>query len=256
MNKNKNKNKIKNNFFKPSEQKSLSFDVYNDREFADSYSNKAEYNSHNALYERPAMLSMLNDIKGKKVLDAGCGPGLHSSVLIDRGADVTAVDYSGEMVRHTLEATEGKARVLQTDLNLPLDMFEDEEFDVVFSSLTVHYVNDWIKLFSEFNRILKQNGYIVFSTHHPFMDFSFHSDGNYFETELLTDDWPSYNVKMKFYRRSLGEIFWILKNTGFELVELSEPRPVKECGEKFPDAYNTLTRKPWFIIFKIKKSDK
>ena len=95
---------------------------------------------------------------------------------------------------------------------------------------------------------------MVFSTHHPFMDFSFHSDGNYFETELLTDEWPSYNIKMDFYRRSLSELFNLIKESEFVIEELVEPLPVSECKEKFPDAYETLTHKPWFIIFKLKKT--
>ena len=47
----------------------LSLEVYNDKEFAQSYSNKIEYNSHNALYERPATLSLLPEVAGKNVLD-------------------------------------------------------------------------------------------------------------------------------------------------------------------------------------------
>lgn len=237
----------------PSEEDQLSHSVYNDREFAESYSNKIEYNSHNALYERPAVVSLIEDPSGKKILDAGCGPGVLSSVLVDKGASVTAVDYSSEMIRLTNERIENKARVLELNLNESLDVFNDGEFDIIVSSLTIHYLKDLRLFFSECNRVLKQDGYMVFSTHHPFMDFSFHSDGNYFETELLTDDWPSYNIKMDFYRRSLSELFILIKESEFEIDELVEPLPVSECKEKFPDAYDILSRKPWFIIFKIKK---
>ena len=237
----------------PSEEDQLSHIVYNDREFAESYSNKIEYNSHNALYERPAVVSLIEDPSGKKILDAGCGPGVLSSVLVDKGASVTAVDYSSEMIRLTNERIENKARVLELNLNESLDVFNDGEFDIIVSSLTIHYLKDLRFFFSECNRILKDDGYMVFSTHHPFMDFSFHSDGNYFETELLTDDWPSYNIKMDFYRRSLSELFILIKESEFEIDELVEPLPVSECKEKFPDAYDILSRKPWFIIFKIKK---
>lgn len=231
----------------------LSHEVYNDKTFAESYSNKIEYNSHNALYERPAILSLIGNPTGKNILDAGCGPGLVSSILADKGATVTAVDYSEEMVRLTKERTDGKVQVMEMNLNEPLDNFEDEQFDIVLSSLTIHYLKDLRQFFSDCNRILKDDGFMVFSTHHPFMDFSFHSDGNYFETELLSEEWPSYNIKMNFYRRSLSELFNLINESEFTIDELVEPLPVKECKDKFPDAYETLSHKPWFIIFKLKK---
>ncbi|MEZ4690383.1 MAG: methyltransferase domain-containing protein [Ignavibacteria bacterium] len=76
----------------------LSLDIYNDKEFARSYSNKIEYNSHNALYERPATLSLLPEVMNTKILDAGCGPGNYAELLADKGAKVTAIDYSDEMI--------------------------------------------------------------------------------------------------------------------------------------------------------------
>ena len=231
----------------------LSYAVYNDRTFAESYSNKIEYNSHNALYERPAVRSLLGDIAGMKILDAGCGPGVLSSELIDNGAVLTSVDFSPEMIRLTKERTDNRARVLELNLNKPMEMLEDEEFDIIVSSLTIHYLNDLTLFFSECNRVLKKDGIMVFSTHHPFMDFSFHSDGNYFETELVKDEWPSYNISMEFYRRPLSELFNIVRQAEFTVDEILEPLPSEKCKEKFPDAFDVLSKKPWFIIFKLRK---
>ena len=47
---------------------------------------------HNAIYERPATLSLLPEGKGKRVLDAGCGPGAYAEWLAERGAKVVAFD--------------------------------------------------------------------------------------------------------------------------------------------------------------------
>lgn len=230
-------------------------EVYNDREFVKSYSSKIEYNSHNALYERPATLSLLPDVRGMKVLDAGCGPGNYAEHLADRGAAVTAIDYSDEMVSYARERLGTRAEVFKANLNSYLDRFENEEFDLILSSMVIHYISNWQVLFSEFSRILKKGGILVFSTHHPFADFNIHKDGNYFDTELIKDEWPSYNIEMSYFRRPLSEIFSALRECDFRIDEVLEPLPVEECREKFPDAYAVLSTKPWFICFKVIKEN-
>jgi ubiquinone/menaquinone biosynthesis C-methylase UbiE len=231
----------------------LSLEVYNDKEFAESYSRKIEYNSHNALYERPAMLSLLPEVKGKKILDAGCGPGKYAELLVSKGAIVTGIDYSNEMISLTKEKLGDNAKIFNANLNFALDFLEDEEFDVVLSSMVIHYIKDWRLLFSEFNRVLKKKGVFVFSTDHPFAEFYNHSEGNYFETELLKEKWTGYGIEMKYFRRPLSEIFRTLRECDFKFDKLLEPQPVEECREKFPDTYSTLSTKPWIILFRVIK---
>lgn len=231
----------------------LSLDIYNNGEFAQSYASRIEYNAHNALYERPATLSLLPDVNGKAVLDAGCGPGAHSEWLLENGANVTAIDYSDEMIYIASKRIGKRAKILKANMNSPMLFLKNEEFDIIVSSMVLHYLRDWRLVFNEFNRILKKDGELVFSIHHPFMEFSFHPDGNYHETELVEDEWPAFNVKMKYYRRPLSDVFQVLKETDFKFAELLEPKPLEECKELFPDSYETLSRKPWFICFKAIK---
>ncbi len=124
---------------------------------------------------------------------------------------------------------------------------------MILCSMVIHYIKDWQVLFSEFNRVLKKDGLLVFSTHHPFSDFTNHKDGNYFETELIKDEWSSYNITMSYYRRPLSDIFSVLKECDFRTEDVLEPQPLDECREKFPDAYKILSTKPWFICFKAIK---
>ena len=242
----------KNTKNKISNLDNLSLEIYNDKNFVKSYSDRIEYNSHNFMYERPATMSLIKISNGMKVLDAGCGPGVYSEWLAGKGAEVTSIDYSDEMIRLTKEKAVN-ARIIKANLNNPLDFLNDGEFDLVLSSMVIHYIKDWQSLFSEFNRVLKVNGELVFSTHHPFMDFSFHSGGNYYNTELIEDEWPAYDIRMKFFRRPLSEIFRVLKETDFYLDEVLEPLPTEECREKYPDTFEILSTKPWFIFFKVIK---
>jgi predicted TPR repeat methyltransferase len=65
-------------------------------DFAEEYERQASEGFHNALYERPVMLELLGDVQGRRVLDAGCGPGLYAEELLRRGAEVVGSDQSPE----------------------------------------------------------------------------------------------------------------------------------------------------------------
>ncbi len=69
-------------------------DAYN--EMAEAYAARVDAKPHNAYYERPATLSLLPDVSGRRVLDAGCGPGVYAEWLADRGAEVVAFDANEE----------------------------------------------------------------------------------------------------------------------------------------------------------------
>jgi len=79
-------------------EKPIAFDAY--ESLADAYAARIDTKPHNAYLERPATLSLLPEVKGKRVLDAGCGPGVYSEWLLKHGANVVAVDVSPRMVEH------------------------------------------------------------------------------------------------------------------------------------------------------------
>ena len=54
------------------------------------YANSNVNSIFNACYERPAMLSLLPEVEGKNILDAGCGPGNLAQQLVQQGASVRA----------------------------------------------------------------------------------------------------------------------------------------------------------------------
>ena len=231
----------------------LSHEVYSDKSFVKSYAEKIEYNAHNSMYERPATLSLLPDVNKKTVLDAGCGPGVYTEWLVENGASVTAIDYSDEMLEFVKKRVGNNARIMNANMNKEMTFLKDEEFDIIVSSMVLHYLRDWRLVFNEFNRILKPKGELVFSLHHPFMEFANHPEGSYYDTQLIEDLWPAFNIRMKYYRRPLSHVFGVLKETDFKFSTLLEPKPIEECKELYPDSYKTLSTKPWFICFKAIK---
>lgn len=234
-------------------EKSVSYESYT--EMAEYYFKEVDTKPFNALYERPAVLSLLPDVEGMTVLDAGCAAGWYTKWFLDQGANVIALDFNEKMVELTKERIDSKCEVHQHDLNNPLGFIEDNSLDLIVSSLTLHYLEDWEPVFNEFNKKLKKDGLLVFSTHHPFMDFAHFDVDNYFEVKLLHDQWNTSKgvVDVYFYRRALQDILGPVLHNGFQLIEVTEPHPVKEFEEKNPKTYHRLCTNPQFLFVKAKK---
>lgn len=235
--------------------KLISLDSY--EKLADYYFNFVDNKPYNAFYERPGTLSLLPEIKGRNILDAGCAAGYYTEKLLKRGGYVTSLDFSPSMLKMTKLRIGDKARLVLADLNKPLNMFNDESFDVILSSLALHYIEDWTSVLSEFNRILKKNGELIFSVHHPFMDYTVFNKENYFERSLIEDMWESDKgkIKVEFYRRPLNEITESLYKAGFLIERLMEPLPTEEFKKRDAEGYIKLTKKPQFLFIKALKGN-
>jgi SAM-dependent methyltransferase len=223
---------------------------------ADAYAGRIDTKAHNAFYDRPAVISLLPAVEGKRVLDAGCGPGVYSEWLANRGAEVVGIDVCQRMVELARLRLGGKASVVQADLGRPLDFLEPSSFDLVVAALTLDYVRDWDATFHEFFRILREPGHLVFSAGHPAVEFHvYHPEGNYFEVEPVSFEWRGFGttVRMPYYRRPLQAMVGPLLEAGFVLERLLEPRPVPEFGEHDPADYEKLMRQPGFICFRARK---
>src|SRR6516225_5852084 len=96
---------------------------------AEAYAAHIDTKAHNAFYERPAMLALLPIIAGRRVLDAGCGPGAYAEWLVDQGAEVVGVDISQRMVELARRRLKGRASVIHADLSAPIDSLASESFD-------------------------------------------------------------------------------------------------------------------------------
>jgi SAM-dependent methyltransferase len=98
------------------------------------------------------------DGKGK-CLDLGCGIGQFSKELIEYGYDVTSADISNIALN---KVKEFNPNVVQVDMREKLP-FEDEEFDLIFANLSIHYFtdSDTKKLMQEIQRILKNGGLFI-----------------------------------------------------------------------------------------------
>ena len=206
----------------------------------------------NTLYERPTMLALLPKVDSKDVLDAGCGPGWYSNWLTRHGARVVAVDRSVRMVTLAAQRLAGRAQVLQGDVTDLRGKLEDCTFDVILSSLVLHYVTDLAKTFRECARLLRPQGVLVFSTHHPVHQPSI-LDRGYLQAELIEEEWAWLGEKMRYYRRPLRDLIDPLTAAGFVIERICEPSPSDTLKVRDPGGYDRLSRLPAFLFVRARK---
>lgn len=233
----------------------------NYEQFAHRYAAAVETKSHNAHYERPGTLSLVPDVRGWRVLDAGCGPGIYAEWLIDRGAKVVACDVTPQMIEITKKRVGNLAEIHRADLTQPLGFALDESFDLVLCPLVLDYIEDWQPVFREFYRILRSSGIFVFSCGHPMADFLITQNqqltpGNYFDVEKFAMEWHGFGEPYPIitsYRRPLQTILNPLAKAGFILDEILEPQPTEQFLVSNPESYEKLMREPGFLCVRARK---
>lgn len=219
---------------------------------AEKYADLQDQKPWSTYFERPGVLQCLPDVANKDVLDAGCGPGFYAHFMAEHGARVTAFDLNPHFVQRTQARTGPAVNVLQADIAEPLNFAADGAFDLVVCVLVLHYLQDWLPTLTEFHRVLRPSGQLLFSTHHPFTDLELASSGDYFATELLEDEWDV--GKVQFYRRPLSKITHDLLQAGFLIEMISEPQPIKPpVGVNFP-AYERIMKKPMRLLVRARKA--
>lgn len=227
-----------------------------DREFsydeiADRYAAGVDTAPYNALYERPAMLRMLPPLDGLHVLDAGCGSGLYCELLLDRGARVTGVDESAGMLAHARRRLAGRdVELHHADLREPLP-FADGSFDGIVSALVMHYLRDWSATLAEFRRVLRPDGWLLFSTGHPAAEAERYKPARYGEVEARDDmiDWAG---RVRFYRRPMSRIVNDLVEAGFAIERMEEAEPTDAFRDAKPEAYARILARPEFLFIRAR----
>jgi ubiquinone/menaquinone biosynthesis C-methylase UbiE len=224
-------------------------------QMAVSYDRMIDFKPHNAHYDRPNTLSMMEEVEGKLILDAACGPGKYAEILIEKGAKVVGFDLSPKMVELARKRNGDKGEFFVQDMTLPLDSFEDEKFDFVLCALALHYIEDWHFVMGQFNKKLKSSGQLILSIEHPFFNYLYHKSDRYFEIEPVSAVWKGFGtpVEVSGYRRSLGYGLSAITDSGFYIDKIFEPRPTAEFEKLDPRHFKELNEFPSFLCIRAVK---
>ena len=219
----------------------------------------------NVLFEIPALFSLMPDLKDKTILDLGCGFGEHCKMFVERGAKrVVGIDISTKMLE-IAKRDHCDDKILY--LNMPMENISciEESFDVVVSSLALHYVEDFAGVTKNIHKLLNPQGLFIFSQEHPLV--TSHTGGsrwtknesgkklhlnlaNYGIEGERDTSWFIDNVKI--YHRTFSTIINTLTDKGFSIEHMIEPLPTPQLLESYPE-HTDLFHKPDFIIIKAKK---
>jgi SAM-dependent methyltransferase len=218
--------------------------------FAGEYEEHAAVAPYNALYDRPATLGLLGDVEGLRVLDAACGPGFYLEELIARGATVVGCDASARMIE-LARARVGDGPDLRVHaLEEPFRWLPDGTIDVVLVALAHHYVNDRVRYLREMARVLRPDGFLVISTHHPTADWC-RLGGSYFDVRPVTETW-SQGWEITAWRLPLTRLTAEFAEAGFVIEQLVEPTPDPAMARTHPLTFAKLSAAPGFIAFKLR----
>lgn len=212
-------------------------------------------------WNNPAFIEFAGDLRGKEVLDAGCGEGYNTRIFAWRGARMTGVDLSHRMLELAREE-ERRAplrvsyeRASFTDLTI----FRDDTFDAVISTMALMDGPDLAGAMREIARVMRRGGQLVFNILHPCfvtkgMGWIKDEKGevikwgvaDYFNDEPRIEYWkfghaPNADLVEDFavprFDRTLADYINSTIAAGLQLAEIREPRAPESACVAFPDSF-------------------
>ena len=207
-------------------------------EFADQYQRNARLVTDTAHYgsdiPTEADLRLLGELKGKRVLELGCGAAQCSIAFARAGATAIGVDLSENMLaegRRLAEQAEVKVELRHGDM-ADLAFLRADSVDLVFSAFAFQYVEDLNRVFRQVNRVLRPGAPLVFSLPHPAYFVVDEESGvpprlerSYFDRSPERFDWGG--VAFTAYHHTFADLYMGLARTSFRVDLVLEPEPTQ-----------------------------
>lgn len=226
--------------------------------------------SLNEVVEKPTMFSLLPDLKGKRVLDLGCGAGGHLQYYRQCGAaQLVGLDLSSAMLAQAERdlAKNGVDRTACRFYCLPIERLaeiEETEFDLITSSFAFHYVEDLAALLRQIYAKLTPQGRLIFSQEHPIVTAHRQGDrwekdadkqqtayrlNHYREEGLRERNW--FKQPFQTYHRTVATILNQLIQAGFRIEQVAEPMLADQPN--WHNEFKDLRHRPPLLFIKSVK---
>ena len=207
-----------------------------------------------------AELRLLGHLRGKRVLELGCGGAQCSIAFAKQGAHAIGVDASGEQLafaRRLCEREDVKVELHHGDL-ADLAFLRADSIDLVFSAGAFGFVDDLNRVFRQVHRVLRRGAPLVFSLPHPawrLVDTA-ETEGpllvrrSYFDRSPI--DHEVDGIVFTDYHHSVGDIFSGLTRTNFRVDTMLEPEPLAG-GPRSPLWHDAFRLVPRTLVVRARK---
>lgn len=172
---------------------------------------------------------LLGNLKGKKVLEIGCGGAQCGIAMAKRGAKVTGIDISTEQLKFAkalAEKNKVNIKFYQGDIR-KLSQIKCNTQDIVFTAWALHYVDNLLSCFKEARRVLKEGGLFVLSLDHPFYrtidSKTLKLKSSYFKTGKFVETFQDKSKHFVMYTHTISELYNTLAEAGFFVEKIIEP---------------------------------
>ena len=242
--------------------------IYDNEEFFKEYQEMRENQGYTAndLIENPQLFQLIGNVKDKTVLDLGCGTGGNAKKLIELGAKkVLGIDLSLKMIEVAKKDNYSDNIEYQVMSMNNIDKI-NEKFDLVISSLAIHYIEDYDGLCKKVFNLLNDGGEFIFSHGHPMDSAPILKD--YSENFIILNDkkyylLSDYNNEGKrishwfvdgviTYHRNISHLVNGLIDVGFRLEKLLESYSTEDII-KIDAKYIEQKDHSYFVYLKAKK---
>jgi len=242
----------------------MSQNIYDDANFFAGYATlDRSVKGLDGAPEWPTIQQMLPALAGLRIVDLGCGYGWFCRWARDQGAaQISGLDLSSRMLERAHEMTEGDGIDYRRE-DLQTLSLTANSCDLVYSSLTLHYLADIAPFLATVYQALTAGGTLVFSAEHPIytapLQQGWRVDENgqkswpvshYQQQGERISNWFADGVKKQ--HRTLGSWINALVAAGFVIENLNEWGPTAEQIAANP-ALDEEKERPMIFILRARK---
>ncbi len=239
--------------------------IYDNETFFENFrSSRENAVNFNDCIETPILLSMLPDLRGKRILDIGCGMGQHAKQYSAMGAEsVLGIDLSEKMLEYAREHNSADNIVYRRMAMEDIDRI-GRRFDLVTSSLAFDYAEDFEGLMRKVRALMREDAAFVFSMSHPMATAWDGVYDRYTRTETgerLYANIRNYLVEglrkvtwvvegYECYHRTFSSLINALIGAGFVIGECRESGISEEMRTRYPAVFGGTVHRPDFVFFR------
>lgn len=238
--------------------------------------NAAAWDRHSAAYQAGAELPtdvahygpdigteaefrLLGDLKGKRVLELGCGGAQCSIAFAKQGATAIGIDASAEQLafaKRLCDREEVRVELRHGDL-ADLAFLRADSIDVAFSAYAFGFVEDLNRVFRQVHRVLKVGAPLIFSLPHPAYDM-IDDDADqpllvrrsYFDHSPIDYEWNG--IQFTDYHHTIADLYMGLVRASYRVDTILEPAPT-HTGPRSQHWRETFRYVPRTLIVRARK---